>query len=62
MDFGFGNASGYYDITERPIPDHVQTSFPVDVDGNCFGNGGVPFTVGLVIRRLSLFVCDTISS
>ncbi|CAM9864814.1 unnamed protein product, partial [Hapterophycus canaliculatus] len=24
FDFGFGNATGYYDIIDRPLPDHVR--------------------------------------
>lgn len=33
FDFGFGNATGYYDIIDRPLPDHVQTGSLSSDDG-----------------------------
>ncbi|CAM9753002.1 unnamed protein product, partial [Pylaiella littoralis] len=33
FDFGFGNSTGYYDIIDRPLPDHVQTGSLSSDDG-----------------------------
>lgn len=30
FDFGFGNATGYYDIIERPVPDHPRNGSSSD--------------------------------
>ncbi|CAM9251444.1 unnamed protein product [Pylaiella littoralis] len=38
FDFGFGNATGYYDIIDRSLPDHVQTGFLSSDDGDA-GSG-----------------------
>lgn len=35
-DFGFGNASGYYDIIDRTLPHHSQTTWDSSDGVLCF--------------------------
>lgn len=59
FDFGFGNATGYYDIIDRPIPDHPRNGSISDgkVRWFCFAFPYVRVVPGPMGMLIWIYLC-----